>query len=556
MNLPPQKTILKRICRPRFETLVQLVLILALAFVIRWPMMIYAYRHMDSDLAVDGLTLREFVQNNHWRWHYPGTPHIGTLPMLISLPAVAIWGDGPEALVFAGVAANLILIIGLFLLIKRAYGIKPACCSALVLAAGGLGQVWLSARVTGGHLLAAAWISWGWLIWSYLITKKPLGPWLLFGLFCAVGIWADSIFLLGMAGLGMGSLYMAWSLRSSIGLARRLLQALLFIGVLMLGPAMSKLGDGYNAYGSQFEITTDRSALWQHARILGADCLPRLLVGRTLEMGSPEITMTHQKPTDYLSSNLAALMVSILMGIHLLLIFLRINRLARRGSPQIGEPVPQPVWLRPMWAGLMFTSLLTLTAFEFNKNIFNADNYRYLIPLIPLLGCLYGLFATPGRASAMSRSLLIVLAILMSLDVHFWQAKNGFHTMPLTATDEKPEDIRKSRLISLLTEPQTGPLPAITGPFEADYWETYRALYLASKPVTLGKPFGFYPNRFPDQSPVNPKFVVISSSPASMQMIPILRQEGARLFTDKNLMIYERATGQPPALPKPSASSK
>ena len=197
-----------------------------------------------------------------------------------------------------------------------------------------------------------------------------------------------------------------------------------------------------------------------------------------------------------------------------------------------------------------------VVAFEFNKNIFNADNYRYLIPLIPLLGCLYGLFATPGRASAMSRSLLIVLAILMSLDVHFWQAKNDFHTMPLTATDEKPEDIRKSRLISLLTEPQAGPLPAITGPFEADYWETYRALYLASKPVTLGKPFGFYPNRFPDQSPVNPKFVVISSSPASMQMIPILRQEGARLFTDKNLMIYERATDQPPALPKPSASSK
>ena len=44
---------------------------------LRVPLIENAAAHLDSDLAVDGLTLREAVEG-HWRWHYPGTPIRGS----------------------------------------------------------------------------------------------------------------------------------------------------------------------------------------------------------------------------------------------------------------------------------------------------------------------------------------------------------------------------------------------------------------------------------------------------------------------------------------------
>ena len=535
--------------RTTFTTCLALTLIILAAFVIRWPMMVYAYKHLDSDLAVDGLTLRDFVQNGNWRWHYPGTPHIGTLPVLISLPAVALWGEGPASLVFAGIAANILLILAIYLLVNSAYGRVSAILASLVLAAGGLGQVWLSARVTGGHLLSAAWLAWAWLFWTHLIDTKSLKSWAGLGLFCAIGIWIDSIFLLGIAGLGLSSVIMAWRDRSTIPIKHRSIQALLFIAMLPIGPSISKLGDGVNVYGSQFEITTDSSALKEHARILLTECLPRLILGRTLQTGSPEIAMTHLKPLDYLSSNAPIVMVLTMSGVVILLAWLKLisSRSSQKSSKSSSDP--QPDWVTPLWSGLTFTGLLTLSAFELNKNIFNADNYRYLVPLIPLLGMTYGLLSSAGPMLRQRRFLLILLSLLLALDVYFWQQANGFHPLFETDTVKKSEPINNKDVVSLLTDPQPGPLPAITDTFEADYWETYRALYLAKKPISMGKPFGFFPNRFPNESPANPRFVLITNSSASLQMLPLIRAEGAKLFSDKRVMVYDRSIRESPIPP-------
>lgn len=535
--------------RTTFTACLALTLIILAAFLIRWPMMVYAYKHLDSDLAVDGLTLRDFVQNGNWRWHYPGTPHIGTLPVLISLPAVALWGEGPASLVFAGIAANILLILAIYLLVNRAYGRVSAILASLVLAAGGLGQVWLSARVTGGHLLSAAWLAWAWLFWTHLIDKESLKSWAGLGLFCAIGIWVDSIFLLGIAGLGLSSLIISWQFRSSIPIKRRSIQSLVFIAFLPIGPLISKLGDGVNVYGSQFEITTDPSALKEHARILLVDCLPRLIIGRTLKTGSPEISMTHLKPADYLSSNYAFAMVLTMVAVLFLMTWLKLISplTSKRSSKTSSDSAPD--WVNALWYGLTFTALLTLSAFELNKNIFNADNYRYLVPLIPLLGMIYGLLSSAGPMFRQRRFLLILLTLILAIDVHFWQQVNGFYPSLQTNTDKKLETYTNKDVVSLLTDPQPGPLPAITNTFEADYWETYRALYLAQKPISMGKPFGFFPNRFPNESPPNPRFVVITNSPASLQMLPLIRAEGAKLFSDKRIMVYDRSIRESPTPP-------
>ena len=535
--------------RTIFTACLALTLIILAASLIRWPMMVYAYKHLDSDLAVDGLTLRDFVQNGNWRWHYPGTPHIGTLPVLISLPAVALWGEGPASLVFAGIAANILLILAIYLLVNRAYGTVPAILASLVLAAGGLGQVWLSARVTGGHLLSAAWLAWAWLFWTHLIDTKSLKSWAGLGLFCAIGIWIDSIFLLGIAGLGLSSVIISWQFRSTIPIKRRSIQALVFTAFLPIGPLISKLGDGVNVYGSQFEITTDPSALKEHARILLVECLPRLIIGRTLKTGSPEISMTHLKPADYLSSNYALAMVLTMMAVLFIMTWLKLISplTSKKSSKTSSDSLPD--WVNALWYGLTFTALLTLSAFELNKNIFNADNYRYLVPLIPLLGMTYGLLSSAGPMFRQRRFLLILLTLILAIDVHFWQQVNGFYPSLQTNTDKKLETYTNKDVVSLLTDPQPGPLPAITDTFEADYWETYRALYLAQRPISMGKPFGFFPNRFPNESPPNPRFVLITNSPASLQMLPLIRAEGAKLFSDKRIMVYDRSIRESPTPP-------
>ena len=78
---------------PTFRRGLWLVLAAALVWVVvvRIPLILNAEAHLDSDLAVDGLTLGEAVRG-HWRWHYPGTPHIGTLPVLLSWPQAHVGG--------------------------------------------------------------------------------------------------------------------------------------------------------------------------------------------------------------------------------------------------------------------------------------------------------------------------------------------------------------------------------------------------------------------------------------------------------------------------------
>ena len=52
---------------------------------LRVPLIVNAEDHLDSDLAVDGLTLIDAL-HGQWRWHYPGTPHMGILPLFFSYP--------------------------------------------------------------------------------------------------------------------------------------------------------------------------------------------------------------------------------------------------------------------------------------------------------------------------------------------------------------------------------------------------------------------------------------------------------------------------------------
>lgn len=530
-----------------------LVVILGFALWLRLPMIVHAERHLDSDLAVDGLVLRQYLRTGKLDGAYPGTPHIATLPVFLSLPAVRIWGDSPASLVFAGTAAAVLTIIPVCILAWRAYGAVPALLAGLVLAAGGLGQVWLSARVTGGHLLAAAWLAWIWLAWSGLIGRRSTVGWYFFGMICAIAFYSDRIFLLGLAGVGIATVAAIRPYRVDVPVSRRMGQAWVFIVSLAMHAFVCNdhaISGQVSAYGDQFAMTTDRAAIVEHIRLLVFECLPRLVLGRIVPSGSTGVTFTHPGTISNESIKAASPVVWIGLGLFVSVIGLRTISKQARNVLQIDAAPAQTVWLFSMRIGLWATTLLTFLAFVLNRNIYNSDNYRYLVLLLPGLGMAVARMTAAGPWQAWRRGLVLAFAASLTFDTIAWQSSVGFRSglMPARRSESKTSAASADLVDVLKSNPQV-----VTADFEADYWEVYRALYLADLPIDRGQPFGFFPNRFfpveafPNQRRT-PRFVVITKSPTSMQILAQIRREGARrVFSAPNLEIYERPSPAAPA---------
>ena len=129
---------------------------------IRVPLIVNAEDHLDSDLAVDGLTLLDAV-HGHWRWHYPGTPYMGITPMLFSYPQALVWGANAITLVSGGTVIWVLVVTSTFWLAWRTFGPEVAGWAIVPLVFSSLGTIWLSGRITGGHLLTwsgTTWHSW------------------------------------------------------------------------------------------------------------------------------------------------------------------------------------------------------------------------------------------------------------------------------------------------------------------------------------------------------------------------------------------------------------
>src|SRR5271168_2694900 len=152
MSIPSEDPPTRRVLWPW----VVLGLGLCWTVLVRVPLVLNAHDHIDSDLAVDGLTLLDAVQG-HWRWHYPGTPYMGILPMLTSSPQALVWGANPTTLVSGGTIIWLLVVVATFWLGARAYGLETAGWAIMPLVFSSLGTIWLSGRVTGGHLLTLVW---------------------------------------------------------------------------------------------------------------------------------------------------------------------------------------------------------------------------------------------------------------------------------------------------------------------------------------------------------------------------------------------------------------
>jgi hypothetical protein len=162
-----------------------------------------------------------------------------------------------------------------------------------------------------------------------------------------------------------------------------------------------------------------------------------------------------------------------------------------------------------MALGTVLSALLIVAAFMVNRNIFNSDNYRYLIFLLTPWSLGFGLLTSslpkrglPGRAGAG-----ILVAVLMSAmtsttigwyreDLGYLDARWRCVRIPQLVWSEIPVWSRRQhdleRRVAFVVPPD------VTHVF-GDYWDVYRMAFLSGNRIT-GIPHPIYPNRFPGWS--------------------------------------------------------
>ena len=486
---------------------------------IRAPLILNADRHLDSDLAVDGLTLLEATQG-HWRWHYPGTPYMGIAPVLLSWPQAMLFGTSPTTLVSGGTVAYLGLLLGTFLLARSAFGHAVAAWALVPLAFASNGAVWLSGRITGGHLPAAAWHAGA---FALLVPCLRRGGWpraLALGIWCGLGVSLDSMFLVTLAGLIPAAAL--FGLRS--GATRTSLAlAVVFVSGLAVGLGSGFVGariDPHNAYEQQFGLVNRGDVLLAHADILVRKCLPRLFAGHQLpdletDPSVAELSMPfYDRPTGQ-----KGLLPYAATALGLGLWAAAMIRLAA-ASLFSGDAT-----MRAVTFGLLVSGIATAAAFVTNRNIFNSDNYRYLVTLLVAWAIGFGLLMNwlcqRGSGGRILAALVtIALAVVMTEDLARW-----YHGFGWLDSSYRPVHNQVDDPILKWLEGE----PAIEW-IEGGYWDVYRLCFLSSGRLR-GAPFPIYPNRFPEWRPSSGagRAVVVRATPEGAAFRESALRAGGRI---------------------------
>jgi hypothetical protein len=472
---------------------------------IRVPLVLNAHDHIDSDLSVDGLTLLDAIQG-HWRWHYPGTPYLGILPMLTSYLQALVWGANPITLVSGGTIIWLLVVSSTFWLAAQVYGLEVAGWAILPLVFPSLGTIWLSGRITGGHLLTLVWHT-GAFAGLYVCLTR--GRWPLaaaLGLWCGLGLYLDAMFIFTLAGM-VPAAFFVWLSTGRPRAGIRL--AAVFLVAMLVGLIPREIGrrvDPYDAYPSQFDATLQPKAIGEHARLLALHCLPRLIAGIELHQLEKAGNSIQALGIGLVSLNGAEVRSAVpgkgeWLAIMLVAAFLiALFRVAR--DPALTTDPPR----KAVSLGTVVSAILIVAAFLVNRNIYNSDNYRYLIYLLTPWALGFGLvlceIARRNWAARLSASLVAVLLFeVMTWATFLWYRDERVYV------DQKGIPVRSPRPdwseLTVVPDVTRGPnavaaefvVPREVTHVFGGYWDVYKMAFLSGGRL-VGIPFPMYPNRF------------------------------------------------------------
>jgi hypothetical protein len=500
---------------------VTLALALAWVTLVRIPLVLNARAHLDSDLAVDGLTLLEATRG-HWRWHYPGTPGMGILPVVLSLPQALLIGVSPATLVSGGTVAYAALVAATFVLTRRTFGPAAAAWGLVPLTFASTGALWLSARITGGHLLTAAWHAFAFALLHDCLARGGWKRTLALGVWCGLGFALDTMFAVTLAGLFAGALVAwVWSWRSVPGLLR----ALLVVPAFLAGVLPREIGarvDSHDAYAGQLAPSRDPRAWAGHGRILALECLPRLIVGHRipgyradLEPGTlPVVTSSR-------GDDRAGVVGVAVTWLGLALFAVALLALATGGGEPFDPPRAAVRW------GLLVSSAAVLAGFVLIQNILNSDNYRYLVTLLVPWSLGFGVamsrLAKRGSGGALAAATVAVsVAALFTADTFQWYQRLGW-------VDPRGRPLRRQA-----EDPVLGWLERRrdVNSLYGGYWDVYRLSFLTGGRVR-GVPFPAYPNRFPEWSHDlpggRPRMMLVRQTPIDRVFLRQVLVDGGRV---------------------------
>jgi len=497
--------------RPRWPWLM-LGLGLVWTVLIRVPLVLNAEDHLDSDLAVDGLTLLDACRG-YWRWHFPGTPYIGILPMLLSYPQALIWGANAITLVSGGTVIWMLVVVSTFWLAWKVFGLEVAGWAIVPLVFSSLGTIWLSGRITGGHLLTLVWHTVAFLGLCNCLNRGGWARAAILGLWCGLGLYLDAMFAFTLAGLIPAATF-TWFRggRSKAGGGL----AAVFMAALLAGLAPREIGglvDPYDAYPSQFAPTVARGPVIEHIRLLVLHCLPRLVAGNELYTFG-EIAGENDAGGGRLLSWLSARnglsgmpAAREWLAVLLLAVFLAgVVRLAR--DPRCSADLPRIAVGR----GLLLSALLIVVAFVVNRNIFNSDNYRYLVYLLTCWALGFGLLSRDlarrgltGRLAAWIMTAILVELMTASTFHWYRDTRHYLDEKGRPVTLQPPpwsELIVRGRSIAPGRpggRSEGFDVPSDVTHVFGGYWDVYRMAF-RSRGQVVGIPYPMYPNRFPGWS--------------------------------------------------------
>ena len=281
---------------------------------------------------------------------------------------------------------------------------------------------------------------------------------MLLGLCCGLGLYLDSMFVLTLAAIALAGLAaeISASLKDRKGLldenpaGKRRFQftrglALILAFLAGASPRMiSQRVEPYDAYHEQFSWSCNLPLLAEHGRILGLECLPRLIAGHRLpglEADPDPALLGTGGPIQKTTMSREGLRAWTLLLVILALALLASALLALGATAMNGQTSAA----RIVAAGMLALVVEVAGGFLVNRNIFNADNYRYLVLLlIPwAIGCglvLQQAIRTGGPAQVNALAVLVVLAVLFTCDVVAWYRRLGWVDERLVPVGRKVDD--------------------------------------------------------------------------------------------------------------------
>ena len=272
--------------------------------------------------------------------------------------------------------------------------------------------------------------------------------------------------------------------------------------------------DPYDAYPSQFELTTGRSGVWSSTRgSVLLHCLPRLVAGTELDSieqtglfalcsrlrGDARTLRASRPPAgppgrdEWLALVVAAVFIAAVIAV-------------ARDSVRARDPARMAVG-----CGVLGSALLIVAGFLVNRNIYNSDNYRYLIYLLTPWALGFGIMmnglARRGRVALVAACFLsAILLEVMTAGVFLWYRDERPYV------DQRGVPVRLP--VAALVGADAGPgrtaagsgtvvvdfvvPPDVTHVF-GGYWDVYKMAFLSGGRVT-GVPWPIFPNRFPGWS--------------------------------------------------------